>query len=337
MVKLRKTMKKLIFILLMYTYCLTNIALSAPLSTLFPVNSKRAFSRVMTRHCHLNQKYVQHTLKSIRYNPDVIKSITHPAEKKSWNWYKKHFITNKRIKNGLRYWHKHKQALNYARRHYGINPSIIVAIIGIETQYGKKQGRYFILNALGTLAFHYPPRTKFFQTELANYLIIASQHRWGNIHSSYAGAFGIPQFMPNSYRQFGVSYQKKRSPDLIYNNRDAILSIANFLNKKGWNRNQYIVLDIKRPSNVTFSQLIQHPKQSLAWYQKHRIITHAHANPNTPVRLISLSSQTTEQHWLALPNFECIMHYNPRIKYAMAVYTLSRILQHEIHHERRYR
>ena len=235
--------------------------------------------------------------------------MNRPAEKRSWSWYKKHFITKERITKGVLFWKKNKKVLDIANRRYGVPPSIIVSIIGVETMYGEKKGTFKILNTLGTLAFYYSPRKKFFQEELASYIAIAKENHWNNIRSSYAGAFGIPQFMPDTYMNYAVSYSHTKTPDLIHNDNDAILSIANFLSHKGWEKNEPVLIQ-ENTTNIKKRKNTNQKKTALKIVDNHTIY-----------------------YRIPLPNFYCIMHYNHSFNYAMAVYTLSQKLQHETHYE----
>ncbi len=326
-------MKKRIFTLLAITAFFSSTIFSA---SPFPVKSKHAFAKVMTEQYHMSSSDIQRQLQRIQFQPDIIDKINHPAEKKNWDWYQNFFLKKDRINAGLNYWHAHRRILNVARKKYGINPSIIVAIAGIETYYGKRQGQYNMLNALGTLAFHYPARARFFQKELANYFLLNQKMPLAKIKSSYAGAIGIPQFMPSSYLHYGVSATPHQTPNLMTSDDDAILSIANYLHKNGWKRNQYIILPAISKRTPQPQWFLTAPTHSLRWYQEKGIKLSVPINTNQKAALVKLDTQHEHRYWLALPNFYSLMSYNPRINYAMAVFRLSRALQHQASHAQRH-
>ena len=168
----------------------------------------RAFVNYMVKVHHFNRKKLTALLAQVKYNEEVIFKITHPYEAQPWNVYRAHFLTPERIQQGVLYWQKHATALRYAQQHYGVPTRVIVAIIGVESHYGERTGTYIALNALSTLAFNYPQRSKFFTKELAQFLLLTKEQQLPALStkSSYAGALGIPQFMPSSYRHYAIDF-----------------------------------------------------------------------------------------------------------------------------------
>jgi membrane-bound lytic murein transglycosylase B len=166
----------------------------------------------------------------------VIDAISRPATAKPWPEYRVNFVNPQRIRLGLEFWKKYRKTLQRAERKYGVPQDIIVAVIGVETIYGQDPGSYRTLDALTTLAFDYPPRADFFRSELENFLLLAREQQFNllEIRGSYAGALGIPQFMPSSYRTYAVDFNGNRRINLLRENRDAIGSVANFLKEFGW-------------------------------------------------------------------------------------------------------
>ena len=133
----------------------------------------------------------------------VLDAISRPAEKvKPWKEYRPIFITDKRIAQGVEFWNKHQAALEKAEAEYGVAPQFIVAIIGVETFYGGNTGSWRVMDALSTLAFDYPPRAPFFRKELREFLMLTREEQVDplSLKGSYAGAMGLPQFMPSSFR-----------------------------------------------------------------------------------------------------------------------------------------
>lgn len=166
----------------------------------------------------------------------VIDNISRPSTAKPWPEYRANFVNPQRIRLGLKFWHKYRKSLQRAERKFGVPQDIIVAVIGVETVYGQDVGNFRTLDALTTLAFDYPPRADFFRSELENFLLLAREQRFNllAIRGSYAGALGIPQFMPSTYRNYAVDFNGNRKINLLGDDVDAIGSVANYLNKFGW-------------------------------------------------------------------------------------------------------
>jgi len=167
----------------------------------------------------------------------VLQAIDRPPERtKPWKEYRAGFLTARRIRAGLRFWNAHSAALKRAAREYGVPAQVIVAILGVETFYGQRKGRWRVIDSLVTLAFDFPPRASYFRGELEQYLLFvrdAGLDVFG-VHGSYAGAFGMPQFMPRSHIAYAVDFDRDGSVNLISSPTDAIGSIANFLKRHGW-------------------------------------------------------------------------------------------------------
>ena len=181
--------------------------------------------------------------------------------------------------------------------------SIIVAIIGVETEYGTHLGKYPVLSTLYTLGFYYPPREKFFRKELEQYLILTRDNNLpvSSIKGSYAGALGIPQFMPSSYRYYGVAFQKN-SPVNLFNNNDAIASIANYFHKMGWASHQPITYHLNSNGKSIHDKTLN---------------------------LITLPLNKGAEYWVMYKNFKVIMSYNHNVVYAMVVYQLSKKIEQQ--------
>ena len=178
----------------------------------------------------------------VQFQPAIIKAMERPAESPlaSWQSYRAVFLNAQRIEAGMQFWNRHAEALGRAAKEFGVPGEIIVAIIGVETVYGRNVGAHRVIDALATLAFDYPKRAEFFREELENYLLFTREMRIDPlvVKGSYAGAIGIPQFMPGSYRRFAVDYDGDGRADLATSPADAIGSIGNFLRAHGWARGE---------------------------------------------------------------------------------------------------
>lgn len=268
-------------------------------------------------------------VRQIQYTPDVIKKMTQPYESLSWKQYRAHFITASRIEGGVHYASQKSDALKQAQQRYGVDPNVITAILGVETLYGKYTGTYKVLDSLGTLAFHYPPRARFFQKELKEFIALSIQNDLpiSELKGSYAGALGIPQFMPSSYLHYGVQAHETKQPiDLFNDHQDAIASVGNYLAKAGWQRGQPVACRLNATSRISDRSVSSSAKDkhSLSWYKTNRVpVCGNHLPSNTQAALINLGTAKQPEYWMVFNNFSAIMRYNPRINYAMAVYQLS--------------
>lgn len=278
----------------------------------------------------LEPEAMANTLNKAHYNQSVIDKITHPFEKKPWDFYKRHFITPDRIAHGLIYWQTHEKMLAAIEAKYGVPASIIVAIMGVETHYGEVTGNTNELDALTTLAFYYPPRQAFFQSELAAFLKLAQRERWDptQLKGSYAGALGMPQFMPSSYLHYGVDWDQTGMINLLTNHDDATASIAYFLKEAGWQTKAPIASPItyNKPTPISASWISRDAKPTLPLYRYVHIgiePTHRHIAFDEPAALIQMNNTNGVEYWLTFHNFKAIMRYNPRTTYALAVYLLS--------------
>jgi membrane-bound lytic murein transglycosylase B len=266
---------------------------------------------------------------------DIIQKITKPAEGMTWDRYRGIFLNEKRINNGVKFWAAHKPALERAEKQYGVPASIIVAIIGVETLYGESKGTYPVLQALATLAFDYPPRSAFFKQELREYLLLTKEQRIDptTMIGSYAGAIGVPQFMPSSYRNYAVDFDSKGSIDLVNNVTQAIGSVSNYLKKHGWQVNQPIVHQaIITGDKYKQLQVAKYnaplPNLKLHLLSAHGILPKAVKLDNAKsLSFIELTKNDGKEYWLGEQNFYAITRYNHNSSYAMAVHQLSEAIQ----------
>ncbi|MEZ5614327.1 MAG: lytic murein transglycosylase B [Rhodocyclaceae bacterium] len=267
--------------------------------------------------------------------PKAIKAIMPPPDPsaRSWLAYRARFLDASRIEGGLRFWEANLRVLEAARHRYGVPEEIIVAIIGIETIYGRNVGRFPSFATLATLAFDYPPRAELFRRELEALLLLARETRRSPLDyaGSYAGALGIPQFLPSSIRNWGVDFDGDGHADLAASSDDAIGSVANFLASHGWEAGG----PIAAPASVSgdrFAELIAEgilPRRLPAEMADYGISAAVDA-PQRPCALIDLVSPgAATEYWLGYRNFYVITRYNRSSFYAMAVYALSRELLRE--------
>lgn len=267
------------------------------------------------------------TFQQARYRQPVIDAISRPAEKLDWYRYKGIFLTEGRINAGVEYWQNNRNTLERAEEKYGVPAEIIVAIIGIETRYGKNKGRYRVVDSLATLAFHYPKRSKFFRSELKQFLLLAREQDVDplNIKGSYAGAMGVPQFISSSYRHYAVDFDGDDYIDLWNNHVDAIGSVANYFSEHGWQSGEPVIYPVeKAPTNI--SSNVQDGLKPAANYgdlQSAGIQVAADLAPERQVALLEFRERDGEAYWLGLRNFYVITRYNHSQLYALAAYRLA--------------
>lgn len=262
----------------------------------------------------------------------ILDAIARPAEKsKTWKEYRPIFIVPMRITNGVAFWNEHRAALTRAEKEYGVPAEIIVAIIGVETNYGKNTGSWYVIDALTTLAFDYPPRAPFFRSELVNYFVLTREQKHNPLEfkGSYAGAMGYGQFMPSSYRNFAVDFSGDGFTDIWNNAIDAIGSVANYFKQHGWQTGKTVVVPAKLTkardtllANESFNKVVP-PIIKVSEWKKAGITSTKNIARNTPVIALEFDGVNGLEYWLGLQNFYTITRYNRSPMYAMAVYDLS--------------
>lgn len=277
------------------------------------------------------QSEVKGILSDAKVLPEVLMAISRPAEHKPWYQYRAIFVTPSRIAGGAAFWRSHREDLARAEQDFGVSPEIIVAIIGVETRYGEYTGRYRVLDALSTLAFRYPKRERFFRRELGAFLLLSREEGFNprSIEGSYAGAIGLPQFIPSSYRQYAVDFDGDNVRDLLGNPRDAIGSVANYLNKHGWERGAEVVFPAKVRAEGA-QKLVEEgikPHLTLTDMQARGVSIGNGAPYAGRGALIELEARDGPEYWIGLQNFYTITRYNHSALYAMAVYQLAQAIR----------
>ncbi len=265
----------------------------------------------------------------------ILEAIARPAEKaKPWYEYRKIFVTKKRRDAGVAFYKEHEATLKRAAKEYGVPAEIIVAIIGVETYYGRIAGRYKVLDALSTLAFDYPKRSPFFTKELKHYLLLTREQGQDPavLTGSYAGAMGYGQFMPSSYRNYAVDFDGDGKVDIWHNPVDAIGSVANYFKRHGWKTGEEVVAPAVLGKNVPISLFNDglKPKHTLGEYAAEGLTTPMRLPADTPATAIRFEQQKGYSYWLGLPNFYAITRYNHSAMYAMCVYQLSQSIAREL-------
>ena len=250
-----------------------------------------------------------------------------PGERPPWQDYRAQFVNDRRIAGGLAFWQANRKHLARADREYGIPAAIIVAILGVETNYGRNMGRYRVIDALATLAFEYAPRAPFFRSELEQYLLLARESELDvfALRGSYAGAIGLPQFMPRSVRRFGVDFDGDGAIDLRRSSADAVGSVANFLKSHGWQSGEPVAFRAVVPDEVAPAYADGNVRPHLPLSELLIAGISLSPAPRSTEALGALIALGSEYR-VGLQNFYVITRYNRSAYYATAVADLAQAL-----------
>ena len=294
----------------------------------------RQFIAEMVHRHGFVRKELRTLFSQARFQPAIIKAITPPTEPraKSWQAYRALFLTPQRIEAGVEFREQQREALSRAVELYGVPEEIIVAIIGVESVYGRNTGNYRVIDALTTLAFDYPPRAEFFRTELENYLLYARDAGIDTLglKGSYAGAIGIPQFMPGSYRRYAVDLDGDGKQDLSGSFADAIGSVANFLQAHGWERGQPVAFaaQVHGENYRTLVDADIKPTYRYGDLADFGVSAEGETKADTPCALIELPTPgEASQYLVGLTNFYVLTRYNRSSLYAAAVLELAQTVK----------
>lgn len=265
----------------------------------------------------------------------ILDAISRPAEQsKTWKEYRPIFMVPVRIENGAKFWHDNEADLARAEHEFGVPAEIIVAIIGVETSYGRNTGGYNVIDALSTLAFDYPPRAPFFRSELENYFLLAREqgHSPLDFKGSYAGAMGYGQFMPSSYRKWAVDFNGDGFIDIWKSPADAIGSVANYFKEHGWKTGEPVAIGAHATDDAQAPQLnnVVPPEITIEQWRAQGINPVAWLPPTTRAIAVQFDGVSGVEYWFGLQNFYVITRYNRSPMYAMAVYQLSQAIKLEM-------
>ncbi len=318
--------------------CLLPLSLqAAPL----PPAAVDDFIQEMVREHQFKPQELQPIFNALTVREDILQSISKPAEKTlQWHQYRPIFLTPERISEGVAFWQQHAPLLQQAERQFGVPAEIIVAIIGVETRFGKRLGQYRIAESLATLAFAYPPRAAFFRSQLKEFLLMGREEGFNplELYGSYAGAMGQPQFIPGSYRSFAIDFDGDGRRDLWNSPADVIGSVANYLARHQWRRGETIA--VPATVNAAADSVAALVKQG---YKPHlplnELASHG-LQPTSPLTalprpthaaLLALQQSSGAEYWLVFNNFYAITRYNHSELYAMAVYQLAEAIRSQLH------
>lgn len=270
-------------------------------------------------------------------NKTIIKAFNTPATSKPWHYFQKLYVTSSRINGGVAFWKKHAQLLERARAKYGVPEEVVTSIIGIESFYGKRTGRFQVAEALYTLGFEVPRRSQFFQGQFEHFLLLTRENGFDplEVKGSFAGAMGIPQFIPSSYRDYAVDFDEDGRTDLWNSVADAVGSVANYLSRFGWNDGEQVVVRAKLSDRDTdrLESLGVKPALTMKQFRTRGVEPIGEVSDDTEGGFFILEDKKGVQHWISLNNFYVITRYNRSKNYAMAVHQLSQEIARKRHEQ----
>lgn len=285
-------------------------------------------SRMVEKHDY-DRERLELAFSHIKVRPNVIKkSDNQPESITPYYKYKIRFVSTERAKAGHQFAKRNTEWLKKAEQEFGVESNVIVALLGVETYYGRITGAKDVFTSLTTLAFDYPRRKDYFQSELEAYLLLSREKQWniGETKGSYSGAMGMTQFMPSNYRKLAIDYDQDGHVDLWRSEADAIGSVANYLKYHGWIANQlwFVNAQVAEPKKVAEDiNRGRGPDTDMATWSSLGVLP---TQSFLPVKtgLIGLRTSAEEvSYWLAYENFFTIMDYNPSRRYAMSVLELA--------------
>lgn len=313
----------------------------ANIATALDKNNKRYLDRVevrdfietMVKEHKLNKGQLNKLFRDAVHQQQVIAAYQRPAERSlSWKKYRKMFIRPARITQGVKFYHQHRDILAAATLETKVPAALIVAIIGVESRYGKHKGKNPVFDSLVTLAFDREKRSAFFKKELQEYLLLCQEQGFEPtaIKGSYAGAMGMPQFIASSYRNYALDGDKDGKIDLFNNHRDVIASVANYFKRHHWRGDQPVVAKaiVKRPQQISANIVGKGRKglKPVVTWQKYRsqgVKSSAQIADDELLTLMYFDDEKSGEYWLAYHNFYVITRYNQSIMYALAVLELA--------------
>jgi membrane-bound lytic murein transglycosylase B len=263
----------------------------------------------------------------------ILDAMARPAERVvPWHEYREIFVNDARIGAGVRFWTEHAATIDEIAERYGVAPEMLVAIVGVETYFGQRMGRYRVLDALATLAFAYPPRAKFFAGELEAFLLLSREENLSLTTplGSYAGAMGAGQFIPSSYRAYAVDANADGKRDIWTDWEDVLGSVANYFKVHGWRTGEPVADPATRSGDwkgaePTNSLDLGETVASLA--KMGYVFTTQQATDAAAAAYALEAKGGGSEFWVGYHNFRVITRYNRSPKYALAAHQLGQAIR----------
>ncbi len=289
--------------------------------------AKAFIDKMVTEH-GFKAEEVQRVLAQAEKKQSILDAISRPAEKtKPWYEYRKIFLGQKRIDQGVAFWQKNQALLQEVSKQYQVEPQLIVAIIGVETRYGRFMGRFRVLDALTTLGFDYERRSKFFTSQLEHFFLMVREQNqnYTELLGSYAGAMGYGQFIPSSFRRYARDYDKDGVADIWGNEVDAIASVANYFKAFGWQYGAPVfgAVNLDKPPKKGLVNTSERPEKTLKEWARLGVQSQEPFDAELKAELLAYDQPDGLEHRLGFHNFYVITRYNRSRMYARAVWELS--------------
>ena len=275
----------------------------------------------------LDRKEISDIFRQVKQQKRALEIIQAPHEAKPWYVYRRQFLAEDRVIQGAKFWHKHRALIEKITKQYEVPAEMILAIVGIETYYGKMTGGFPVLDILVTLGFDYPRRASFFRSELTELLLLGNKEDlpYQKLKGSYAGAMGIGQFIPSSYRNYAIDYDNDGRRDLWDSIPDALASVANYLVKHGWSPGDAVANVVEldgKINNLSFNSALR-PSLMTGDLEKAGVVSKNILQDKKFALFAYDTSMDTKEYWVGYHNFYVITRYNHSRRYALAVHQLS--------------
>lgn len=270
-------------------------------------------------------------LASAKLRPEVIEAMSRAPERTiQWSGYRAIFMDAARITAGRAFSRLHAESLAKVERDTGVPPSVVLAILGVETRYGRITGKHRVLDVLATLAFHHPRRGDFFRRELKDFIVLDKENalKASEVLGSYAGAMGRAQFIPSSYRRYAVDGDGDGRRDLFSNWRDVLSSVAGYLSDHGWRRGEAVAMPVTlaQGSSASPQEKGLSPPATLGELRAAGVQFESDLPGDTPAGLLLMQGADGPEYWLAYRNFYVITRYNRSYMYALVVHQLGQAI-----------
>lgn len=263
---------------------------------------------------------------NVQNKPNIISIMDKPGTSRPWYEFRKNNVAGSRISGGVNYWNANEYAVSQASRMYGVPPEVLVAIVGIETNYASNMGSFRVADALTTLAFNYPRRAEFFRKELDELLQLAHEERRDvfTFKGSYAGAMGVPQFMPSSFRKWAVDANHDGRRDIWSNQEDVMASVANYMKQHGWQTGGKISVPVRLQMSEALQAKLDENTQlthSVGDFKRLgvQVLDNSVADSEKAFLYRLETSPGQYDYYLGLNNFYTIWKYNNSRLYVSAV------------------
>jgi membrane-bound lytic murein transglycosylase B len=290
-------------------------------------NVETFIAKMVDEHDY-DREVLRNILGEAEKKESILEAISKPAEKTlTWAEYRKIFLTKERINAGAKFWREHREALEDIEARSGVPIEMLVGIIGVETYYGRITGGHRVVDALATLAFYYPPRSRFFTSELEHFLLLIREEGMAatDAFGSYAGAMGRPQFMPSSYRAYAVDSTGDGKRDIWNNWKDVAGSVANYFNAHGWRAGKEVTSQatISDKWSGPFPKNILKAESTVGELSDKGVLFTTELPNDSAAQLLTLEGPKGDEHWVGFHNFFVITRYNRSVMYGLAVYQLG--------------